>query len=319
MLRRLRLKNFRKHKDREFELARVTTFYGLNNSGKSTIISAIRWVLLNKPRGDKIKGRYGKAKFVEAEIDLDKHTITRRRGKQNLYKLDGKKLKAFKFNPPRDVELLANVSDVNFQGQLDGPFWFGIRPAQVSRELNQIINLSEIDAALSAAAKEVRSRRSEVKVSKERLDKARKQVAQTSWAKHLSKKVDSLVALQVKRDVLRQRIDMLSVVIKSLVTLHEKKDRLAIVLNLARDLRANKRKQEHIAKRAKKLGALVGRISHLKQLRDELQIPSTEKLQELLTKRNKLNDRCRQLATLCLTIPQLEYEKCGIENRLKKT
>src|SRR5205085_3713169 len=100
---------------------------------------------------------------------------------------------------PRSVSEFLNVSDVNFQDQFEAKFWFCDSPGEVSRKLNGIINLSEIDDVLGRAAKEVRKSKLVVEVCRERLRDAEAKVRRLAHVPELNKNVLQLEALEAER------------------------------------------------------------------------------------------------------------------------
>lgn len=181
MLTRLRLVNFQKHEDRTFDLGHgVTIFTGKTEAGKSSAIRALGLILLNRASDAYL--RHGK-KVLEVELAVDGHTVTRTKGKRkNEYTLDGKRFAAFGNKVPDEIADLLNVGPDNFQFQLDSPYWFADTGGQVSKRLNQIVNLTAIDDAVALVVKEVNQARGEVGLTQERLKEAEGEYADTLWA-----------------------------------------------------------------------------------------------------------------------------------------
>lgn len=181
MLSTIRIRNFQAHELREVEFGEnITAITGGTDSGKSSIVRALTWGLFNRPTGDSFI-RHG-ADFASVVITTtDGHTIKRKRGKKgNLYILDGKKYKAFGNEVPKPIQDVLALSHINLQEQHDSPFWFSQSPGEVSRELNQIIDLGDIDTAMDCVARALRSNRAAAEVSRQRLEEAEKDVARYS-------------------------------------------------------------------------------------------------------------------------------------------
>jgi hypothetical protein len=68
----------------------------------------------------------------------------------NEYVLGGEEYRAFGVGVPDTIKEFLNLSDVNFQGQHDPAFWLSDTAGQVSRNLNDIVNLGVIDGTLRA-------------------------------------------------------------------------------------------------------------------------------------------------------------------------
>ena len=184
MFSRLLLKNFQRHKRLEIKVEnRITTIVGPTDAGKSAIIRALRWVCTNQPSGLAGLIRDG-AQSVVVELDVDKHTIRRERSKgKNLYWLDDQKFNAFGSKVPEPIAELLKLVDMNFQFQLDPVFWFSQNAGQVSKELNKIVNLDDIDKALTFSKNLVTKAKGRKELLEEDLALNKGQVAEWAWTK----------------------------------------------------------------------------------------------------------------------------------------
>ncbi len=174
MISKIEIRNFSTHKKQTIEFGPdVTTITGSSFLGKSTILRAVRFACMNQPSGDKFIS--WSADKTSVRLTLDKKKITRRKGKGvNSYTLSTHKepFKAFGNNVPKPISDLVNMSDINFQGQHDKPFWFCETAGEVSRQLNKIINLEVIDRTLSNILSGIRKANTTIEITQERLDEA---------------------------------------------------------------------------------------------------------------------------------------------------
>lgn len=214
MITQLRIKNFQCHKDTRIDFdPLVTCIVGPSNAGKSSIIRSLRWLSLNKPSGD-VFIHHGK-KRVSIRLSVDGHKITRRKGSENSYSLDGKVFKAFGMSGvPDEVSKVLNLSDVAFQRQHDPPFWFLLSPGEVSRELNKIVNLDLIDRTMGSLSSGLRRSRVTLEISQDRLRKARENRDELSWVlgaeealKEVEAKYDKVLEILEKRSKIAQIIE----------------------------------------------------------------------------------------------------------------
>ncbi len=172
MLTEISIQNFQPHKSRTIPLSQLVSVTGPSDRGKSSILRALRWLVTNKPGGDTFI-REG-ADDCAVTLKLDGREIKRSKGKGgNKYWLDGKELVAFGTDVPPDITKLLNLTENNFQGQHDSPFWFGASAGEVSRQLNQIINLGVIDSTLANLNAGIRESTSRVNLCTERLETAK--------------------------------------------------------------------------------------------------------------------------------------------------
>jgi DNA repair protein SbcC/Rad50 len=168
MIESITIRNFQRHKKLKLDLdPHVTTIVGKNDSGKSAIIRALKWVAFNKPAGTTFIHYGEKRASVLVRVDGRSAKRVRSKGK-NIYQLDGEILKAFGNDVPPDVRELLNLDDANFQNQHDSPFWFSLSAGEVSRQLNRIVDLTIIDSTLSHLSSELRLAKAEEVVSEKR-------------------------------------------------------------------------------------------------------------------------------------------------------
>lgn len=172
---RLTLSNFQKHETLDISFSRVTSILGSSDEGKSAILRALRWLCLNDMGGEDFITHGKKKTEVEIAIQHEQskpvHHIKRirtRGGNTNTYEMGGETFKSFGTNVPDTVAEALNISDINFQGQHDPPFWFALPPGEISRRLNAVIDLSIIDNSLFNVAQQVRSASERKTVSEER-------------------------------------------------------------------------------------------------------------------------------------------------------
>lgn len=168
----IELRDFQCHKNLEIALSpKITSITGRTDAGKSAILRALRWACLNDFPGDDFI-RDG-AKQVTVTAHTIKNSVERSKGiGGNLYKLNTDEFKSFGQSVPEPIAKVLNLNEINFQGQMDSPFWFSLSAPEVSRQLNRVIDLSIIDTALSNIAAEVRRAQERKTVSEERLKKA---------------------------------------------------------------------------------------------------------------------------------------------------
>ena len=190
MIKSITIKDFQIHKGLKVVLdPRVTTIVGPSDVGKSAIIRALLWVATNKPTGDAYIREGGKSTYVR--IVVDDQRVRRERGSgKNSYRLNDRTFRAFGNDVPDVISDLLNIGNISYQAQHDSPFWFAETAGEVSRQLNQIVNLGAIDQTLANLATALRKVKMEQTVIQQRLEKV------TSERKDLKyiRKVDQALA-----------------------------------------------------------------------------------------------------------------------------
>jgi len=308
VLETLTIRNFQTHKGLDLEFAPITTIVGASDRGKSAIIRSIVWAVFNNPSGSTfIKDGQKKCKVV---LGVDGKKVSRVRSKsRNEYYLGDKLLEAFKTNVPQEVEKLLNVSDINFQNQHDAPFWFSETAGEVSRQLNQIIDLTAIDAILSSLASKNREAHANLRLVKERVTEAEEKVEELEHVKDMESDLTSLEEKGDKALSLREDVAQLRETVQNVQTYQEQLENEASALHSIKDT----------VSRGERWTVLRHRRDHLKSLTEtihkhkhsaERKIPDLSDLEDLFSKTKELSKRSLKLRTLLRYAGDLE-EKIG--------
>lgn len=182
MLKSLLIKNFQKHKKFKLNFGRVTTIVGPSDKGKSALIRALVWVMTNKPGGTDFIS-HG-ADTAGAKLEFDNSSVSRKKGKAgNTYSLDGEVFKAFGHHTPKEVAEPLNIRDINLQQQHDSPFWFSLSSGEVSKRLNQLVDLTLMDNSVHIAKQRLRKENSRRTVLYDELEDAREKAKEFEWTK----------------------------------------------------------------------------------------------------------------------------------------
>lgn len=191
VLERLKLVNFQVHRKRLLTLdPKITTIIGPSDRGKSAIVRALRWVLLNEPRGDSFTS-FG-ARQCKVMVLIGGKTIARERGSKNSYRCDGVEYVSFGQSVPAPIARVLNVDEDNFQLQHAAPYWLQLTGSQLSKALNRIIDLSVIDATLDLAAQRVRKQSALCEAIERQLAQAQARVADLRQVPDLVRDWDEL-------------------------------------------------------------------------------------------------------------------------------
>lgn len=221
MIESLALFDFQAHQALVIDLdPHVTCLTGPSDQGKSATLRALRWLCLNQPSGEAFI-RVG-AKQATVRVMADGKPICRVRGKgQNEYQITGKDFKALgNGNVPPEVAGLLNVGPINFQGQHDAPYWFGETAGEVSRQLNQIINLGVIDDVLAKLDQKVRAAGVNLAVCEDRVAQAKQARQDASRAVEVDERLREVEALEAEAADLARRSTQLGDLIENATKYH---------------------------------------------------------------------------------------------------
>jgi exonuclease SbcC len=220
----LHARNFQNHRDFTLDLdPHITVVIGPNDSGKTALIRALRWVAFNQPSGDEFLS-WGE-KEVRISVGTNGHIILRSRGGKggNFYTLDGKDFKAFGMGVvPEEVGKTINLGPLNFQSQHDAPYLLLSSPGEVSRQLNSVVDLSIIDEMLSLSSTWVRSAKILVGHYQDKLKEAKKIREELAWAKEMDEDLRHVEQLDQQSEECFSRLSTIARLVSEVERLKER-------------------------------------------------------------------------------------------------
>lgn len=313
MIDSLTLKDWECHADFTVEFGRCTSFVGPSDAGKSSILRGLRWALTNQPPGDSFV-RHGRAN-AEVTVRGNGKRVGRLRGaKGNLYALGKRAFRAFGAGVPQPIADLFNVSDLNFQGPSDPPFWLSLPPAQLAKEFNRVVNLEEIDAALDDIGSRERHAKAVVGVSKERLAQARGKRNSLKWVADLNAQLNKVEVVYKKYQEAGDRQERLEELLAAIDRSERSRDdaltrsrTLSSVAEAAAGVNAQQGRLEA-------LGAILDEIGRLRRVRG-VELPD---LEPVYRRYAELTQRKRGVETILAGIETLEFSRCAAESELAK-
>lgn len=210
MIRRIRLQNFQSHNLTEITFSKgINAIIGVSDKGKSVIMRGLEWVRTNRPSGEAHISDWAfdaKGKQVEAcrvEVENDEHVVERvRNGKTNGYLVDKVLAEAVGTEVPDAVTSALNISNLNVQKQLDGPFLLSQNGGENARFFNSLVNLEEIDWCMSAADSLRRENNRDIATYTKDLEEAQAKVASLSWVDSMRTRLEKLKTLRAEIDAL---------------------------------------------------------------------------------------------------------------------
>lgn len=178
MITRIEIKNFQSHKHTVLDLVPgVNILTGSSDSGKSSVIRALKWVLENRPRGFDFRADFAdKNETTSAMVAFtDGSSILREKSEtKNSYTIftpEGEKIvaEALRADVPDEVRQVSRMSEVNVQSQHDPYFLIQSTPGERAKKLNEVAGLDTIDAVVKRSNSIVSSIKSDI-------DKRNKQI-----------------------------------------------------------------------------------------------------------------------------------------------
>lgn len=197
MLKSLKIKNFQSHKKTFLKFNKgLNVISGKSDSGKSGIIRAINWVIHNKPSGQSFRSHWGGTTSVT--LKTNKSIIKRVKGKSNAYFLNGKKFVSFKKEVPQEIKEAIKISHIGLQKQMDSPFLFSLSGGEVSKFINQIVDIDIIDSSIANINRTLKNEKSDFEKSKTLLIQKREERKKYIWIKEAEQELLNLEFLEIK-------------------------------------------------------------------------------------------------------------------------
>lgn len=209
MIEWVRLRNFQIHEDRLFALAPVTSVVGPTGSGKSSLVRALHWLLFNQPDG--LDFLRHDADEVTVSALIDSKILSRSRSKKhNTYEFDGKTYHALgRGGVPDPIRDFLSADRINFSKQADPYFWFSSSQTDVSRALNEVLDLSLIDQSLDFASRSVKSSRDSLQDAQNRSRTHQEAIQTLGWTDTAFNDLNALESVLGALAEVRGRIEIL--------------------------------------------------------------------------------------------------------------
>lgn len=168
MFKKLKIKNFQSHENSELEFSSGINIIvpedgnNPNDVGKTSIFRALQLLCTNRPAG----GNYfpknkekGKTEIL-VELDNDKEislikNIKDKEAKSAIYKIGNKKFEKFGASVPDQIVSALNISEINFQNQLDPPYLITSTSGEIAKTINKITKIEQSDEWISSLTTEI--------------------------------------------------------------------------------------------------------------------------------------------------------------------
>ncbi len=329
ILKSAHIKNFRSYKDSYIEFhPRVNVIIGANDSGKSNVLRAINWPISNRPMGDDLFPTYWEGN-PQVELDIENKIVGRFKSKtENLYTLthsNGKEdiFKSFGKGVPEIIKDHLNISPVNINFQLDGPFLLGQSPADVARHYNGLVNLEIIDKTIYNIASVLRKERGELKTEQSSVEIKTEELKKFDWINNAERKLSELEKLNSYLKHLNSEWSDLAGLIQNLEQLEKQNQELYKITKhekLTNDLIHKGREIRIISVDQINLTLLVSELNDLIEESKKLNeiIQCQDNVNSLIKKANQIDEDIEKENKLKKCIEQLkQYQKA--ESQYKNT
>jgi exonuclease SbcC len=187
------IKNFQSHKRTKIRFTpEINVIAGKSDSGKSSVLRALHWVLYNKPSGDEFRSDWGGDTEVILKLK-DGNVIKRHKSDtENYYSLNGEKLKGFGQSIPDEIAKVIPVNDINFQHQLDAPFLLSMKPGPRAKYLDDIVDMQQSYQYVDKAKSKVSALKSDIKNQKANIENLEKKKDKLEGVEELNQYIKNI-------------------------------------------------------------------------------------------------------------------------------
>lgn len=211
MINSLHIANFQSHKESDLQFAPgLNVILGQTDSGKTSILRALYWLFSNRPSGEAFRSTFAGKRETLAILDTDDWHIHRQRGKENMYLLRRagqamcEEYKALGKTVPEEIVKALNLTDLNWQMQLDPPFLLSESPGEVARRLNDIVNLGKIDSSMASLSSSIRENNQQLKAEEEAVACQKEELEEFEYLEKMEEDVAAVEVLEKKWMVLSE-------------------------------------------------------------------------------------------------------------------
>lgn len=326
MIKSLYISYFQSHKNTRMDFhPGVNALIGSSDHGKSSILRALFYLIMNRPSGLEFRSWFSKKKqdvIVSAEFE-DESYVERIRGPYtNVYNI-GKGdeevgLESIGRDVPEEVSSVINMDEFNIQRQFGRTFLLEDSAGQVARVINQIVGLDIIDTSLQRSNQTIRKEKSRIEYTKEQIEKLEKSISELEWIDKVEPHIRKTEEKIAKLEKLEDRYNRLDKEVSSVLLLSNKLDDINSFLEVeeeARRVLSLYNEYDQLTKQSSRLSNLVSQIENAKTKISKLDsvVLIEHELQDLQDKSDMLEVYDSETKRLEYYIVEITKEETNIQ------
>ncbi len=217
MLKKLTIKNFQSHEHTEIVFSpKVTVITGRSQSGKTAILRALNWLINSRPRGFRFHSHFAKKEDkTEVILEINDRIIFHVKDKaEEGWFVNGSIYKGADI--PDEILNLLNFTEINMQGQLEEPFLITSSPGEITRVINRVTKLDEVDDWIRNITSQVNTANSQISLVQDEIQEIGEKIERYEGLEKIEEPLDRLDIVQNKVNDLDIGIKLLSQLIEDL-------------------------------------------------------------------------------------------------------
>ena len=257
---KLELVNFQSHKNTVMEFDKgLNVIIGNSDSGKTSIIRAVKWALFNEPQGDAFIRQDETKCWVTVHFNTGAIVRRLRTASKNSYylkKSNGEEynFEAFGRNVPKEIIDEINMFKIEFDEnnnyilniaeQLEGPFLINEKPSLRASAIGRIVKVNLVDNAMRDTIRDRKNTQYQAKLLQNQIDDYKEQIKKYDYLEEKIRLSNKLKAIRDKIKNLEKvhkqyknykiALDKLNIEIKESEEILDKYKNLDKLINIAK-------------------------------------------------------------------------------------
>jgi chromosome segregation ATPase len=295
---RVKVKNVRSFADLDLELSpNLNVIYGRSDSGKSAFVKCLLFAIDNySTKRTILNGAVGES-FVSLSDGVSEVIRIRDKG-INGYSIivNGKETKnynAISKDIPYEVSKVLNLSGTNIQQQKETYFLIDKTNGVISKKLNEVAGLSEIDTALKSITSEINTIASNIRETNNKIASDTSKIEDTKWTLQADTELSIIESLDSGTEALTNKISKIESLTTSYLRIKTLLDNL-LPSSIIEDFKIIEDTQKEIDSTQEKIDALQVNIRKYVRTKEQYESYSVVDLSEL----EKINYEIAKLETV---------------------
>jgi DNA repair ATPase RecN len=281
----------------------VNVLIGLPDAGKSNVLRSLSWVLNNRPLGKRMLSDFtDEPSFVEAYFVDEENTskIGLLKSKtSSKYFFNNKELNAIGSGVPEEISTIANMTELNFQRQLDQPFLITLSAGETAKVFNKITRLDKSDEVISAITTDLNSTNKKLKQAKIEKESLEKLLSDLAYIDQMEKDMEQIIDNDYKLQNILEDINYIEELINKVKSIKiQEKHMDKEIDTLSEILSSMEKDYENILSIESSLKSVSDDISQLSNFINKVQLNKKEFDREENALKNKAQEYKNFLSTI---------------------